>query len=184
MCATLPSSHRAGDSLSASYSLGDYPASAGWVLSFVLINASNKITLTCVASADAHALGVTAATSAAWVAGVYTYTAQVTKAPDRITLATGSLEILRDLAAETTFDTRSPARKALEAAEAALAVYGSKAYLQKIAIGDREQTFTSAGDFLAFISKLRTMVAAEDNATRLAQGLGSRNKLLVRFTRR
>lgn len=184
MSASLPSSLRAGDTLSGTFDLSDYPASASWVLSFTLINASAKQTITCTASGDLHVLSVPAATTAGWAAGLYTYTAHVTKSPLRYTVGSGQIQVLPDLSAATTYDGRTPARRALEAAEAALATYGSKAYTTKIAIGDREQTFASPGDFLAFMSRLRQQVRAEEDAERAAAGLGKRNRIMVRFNGR
>ena len=86
-----------------------------------------------------------------------------------------------NLAAASTSDTRSTARQALDAVNAALAAYGAKAYLADISIAGRRQTFRSPAEFLAFRSKLKAEVAAEDNAERIANGLAPRNKLLVRF---
>lgn len=183
MSVTLPTSHRAGDTLSGTFDLSDYPANDGWVLTFTLSRAAGKITATCGASGATHVLAVTAATTAAWAADSYAWTAHAFKSPARYTVASGLIQILPDLAgAAGGVDTRSSARQALAAAEAALVTYGARAYLQEIQIGDRRQRFTSPGDFLAFVDRLRHQVAAEDRADRLAQGQNPRNKLLVRFT--
>ena len=185
MALDIPLFHRAGDALSLTWSISDYPATAGWVARLTLINSGARYQASAVASGADHLLTVTSATTAAWAAGTYTAQVDVTLAAVRHTVASGTLQVLPDLAAASAgYDTRSPARQALEAAEVALATHGARAYLQSIEMGDRKQTFTSPGEFLGFISRLRSQVQAEDNAERMRQGLQPRNKLLVRFTGR
>jgi hypothetical protein len=181
---TEPSRVTAGDTVAWLKSLAEYPASASWVLSYTLINSTAKITITATASGVNHAVSVPAATTAAWGAGTYTWMAVVTKAAERYTVGQGSLVIAPNLAAQTTFDTRSSAKKALEAVNALLESYGSKAYLQGYEINGRRQQFQSPGDFLAFRDKLKAEVAREDNAARLAAGLSGKNQLFVRFNSR
>ena len=183
MSATIPSTLRAGDTLSATWSDPDHPATAGWVLRLTLINSAARYQANAAASGADHVLTVPAGTTTAWAPGTYTWAVDATLAGARATVASGTVQVLPDLAAATTYDTRSPYRKALEAAEAALATHGARAYLQAIEMGERKQTFTSPGDFLAFISRLRLEVRREDDADRLRQGLHPRNKLLVRFAR-
>lgn len=182
---TLPATHRAGDTLADTFSMAEYPASAGWVLTFTLSRAAGKITITCSASGDLHVLSVAASTTAGWAAANYTWVAHMALSGVRATVANGSTQVLADLAgASGGVDSRTAARQALEAAEAALVTYGSRAYLQEITVGDRRQKFNTPGDFLAFVDSLRAQVKAEERAERLAQGLAPRNRLLVRFTGR
>lgn len=181
---TVPSSIRAGDTLTAAWVTSDYPATAGWVLRLTLINSAQRYQANAAANGADHALTVTAAVTAGWVPGTYSWTIDATLASARSTLASGTTQVLPDLAAATTYDTRSNYRKALEAAEAALATQGARAYLTSIEINGRKQSFTSPGDFLAFVSQLRAEVAREDTADRLAQGLAPRTRLLVRFSGR
>lgn len=181
--ATIPATLRAGDTLAATWSLADYPATAGWVARVTLISAAQRYQATASASGADHALAVAASVTASWAPAAYSWTIDVTKAAERYTVATGRVEVLPDLAASTTYDTRSPARRALEAAEAALATYGAQAYLKVQQFGDRRQELATPGDFLAFISRLRAEVQREENAERLRQGLRPRNRLLVRVKR-
>lgn len=181
---TEPGQVTAGDTVTWAKTLTDYPASAGWALAYTLINASAKISIATTASGDDHLATVAASTTAGWTAGTYTWVATVTKAAERYTLGQGSITVHPNLAAATTFDTRSTAKKALEAVNTLLENYGNKAYLQSYEIAGRKQAFTSPGDFLAFRSKLIAEVAREDNAARLAAGLSPRNQLQVRFNSR
>ena len=73
MTATLePSRVTAGDTITWLRSLADYPASAGWVLSYTLINSAAKISITATASGADHLVTVAAATSAAYTPATYT----------------------------------------------------------------------------------------------------------------
>lgn len=185
MTATTEPSHvTAGDTITWTKALSDYPASAGWVLAYTLINSAAKITITATASGDDHLASVAAATSATWAAATYTWHAAVTKAAERYTVGTGQIVVAPNLAAASTFDTRTSARIALDAVNTALQTYGAKAYMQAFEIAGRRQQFHTPGEFLAFRSKLQAEVAREDNATRLAAGLASKNQLQVRFNSR
>lgn len=185
---TLPTTLRAGDTYSELIALPEHPATASWVLKARFTprsGLSSPIDITASAEGADHRLAATAATSATWAAGAYAAAQWVEKAGEVFTVASGLLTILPNLrTAAAGLDTRSPARQALDAAEAALATYGATAYLQGLDIGDRSKKFHSPGEFIAFISQLRAQVAREDKADRLAQGLAPRNKLLVRFTGR
>lgn len=181
---TEPSRITAGDTVSWLKCLSDYPATSAWVLSYTLINSATKITFTASASGADHLVSIAAATTAGWAAGSYTWVAVATKAAERYTVGQGSITIAPNLAAATTFDTRSTAKKALEAVNLALESYGAKAYLQSYEIAGRKQQFNSPGDFLAFRSKLIAEVAREDNAARIAAGLAPRNQIAVRFNLR
>jgi hypothetical protein len=181
---TEPTRVTAGDTIAWTKSFSDYPASAAWVLSYTLINSAAKITITATASGADHLVSVLAATSAGYTPATYTWHAVVTKAAERYTVGTGQIVVAPNLAAASTYDTRTSARKALEAVNTALETYGAKAYMQSFEIAGRKQQFVSPGDFLAFRSKLMAEVAREDNATRLAAGLAPKNQLQVRFTSR
>lgn len=181
---TEPGRVTAGDTITWLKSLSDYRANDSWVLSYTLINSAAKITITATTSGADHLVSIAAATSAGWAAGTYTWLAVVTKAAERHTVGQGAIIIAPNLAAATTYDTRSSAKKALEAVNALLETYGSKAYMQSYEISGRKQHFQTPGDFLAFRSKLIAEVAREDNLARLAAGLAPRNQLQVRFNSR
>lgn len=115
-----PTSIIAGDSIAWKKTLADYPASAGWVLAYALRGAT-KIDFNAVASGDDYLVNVLAATSAAWIAGFYTWTSYVTKAGQRYTVEQGAVEIHADpvgLAAGV--DQRPHCRRVLDAIEALL----------------------------------------------------------------
>ena len=66
---TEPATLIAGDTARWIKSLPEYLASAGWALTYTLINATNKITFSAAASGDDHLVNVAAATTGSWAAG-------------------------------------------------------------------------------------------------------------------
>lgn len=180
--ATEPVEVTAGDTVQWTRSLADYPANEGWTLTYTLINATTKISITASASGEDHAVSVAAATTATWAAGTYAWQAYVTYGgAERHTVGTGTIVIRPNLAGATTLDNRSAARKALDAMDAALEAHGARAHLEAFTIGDRQQKFRSMADFIAARSRLQAEVAREENLQRLRAGLSPRNQLLVRF---
>lgn len=181
---TEPLRVHAGDSLTWRRDdlTADYPATAGWALSYTLVNASQALSVDATADGAAFLVSVSAATTATWPPGDYTWAAAVTNGSQRTTIGQGRLTVLPNVAgAQGGLDVRSPARQALDAVNAALATYGAKAYLQEIQTGDRRQKFATAADFMAFRSRLVREVAQEEVAAGLRPS-GS-NRLLVRFRR-
>jgi hypothetical protein len=180
---TEPAFLQAGDTLTWQRSLPDYPASASWVLTYRLINAAGKIDITAAASGDDHLVTVAAATSAAYAAGDYEWTAYVTKATERYTIGSGRVTIRPDLAAKAAgFEARSVARKALADLRAALSAWlTSNGAIQEYEIAGRRMKFAGADDIRKRISIAEREVAREDAADRIAAGLDAGRRVLVRF---
>lgn len=177
-----PASVVAGDTVAWTKALADYPASAGWVLKYRLINAAGKIDITASASGADHAVAVSATTSATWPSGDYTWQGYVEKAAERYTVGSGQITVKPDLAAQAAgFDTRSSAKKALDLLDAAMVSHGATAWAQEYEIAGRRMKFKSVGDFLAWRDRLRADVAREEAADRIAAGQGGGTKLYVRF---
>ena len=61
----------AGDTLSWQRSLGNYPASQGWQLTYELRGNGQAIEFLSTANGDTHVILVTAATTATWIPGAY-----------------------------------------------------------------------------------------------------------------
>lgn len=173
----------AGDTVTWQKSLADYPASAGWVLNYRLINAAGKIDIEAAASGDDFLITVPAATSAAYAAGTYSWQAFVDGvASQRFTVGGGTLVVKPDLAAQAVgYDTRSTAKKTLDLIDAAMLAHGASAWTQEYEIAGRRMKFKSVGDFLALRDRLKREVANETRAERLAAGLGGKSKIYVRF---
>lgn len=180
---TEPAFLQAGDTLTWQRSLPDYPASASWLLSYRLINADGKIDIASAASGDDHLVTVAASTSATYAAGDYEWTAYVTKATERYTVGSGRLTIRPDLAAKAGgFEARSAMRKARDDLRTALATWvTSNGHIQEYEIAGRRMKFSSAADIQQRINLVERELAREDAAARLAAGLDSGRRVLVRF---
>jgi hypothetical protein len=177
---TEPAQLRAGDLATWTKSLADYPASAGWVLSYALVKSGTRITFSASASGDDHLVAVPAATTASWAAGTYTWAARVTKTTEIYTVATGTFDILPDIAAAVSgLDARSHAVKTLEALETWLESHDPA--VAEYEIAGRRMKYIPVGELLKLRDAYRREVSVENTATRLAAGLPARNKLQVRL---
>lgn len=177
---TEPNIVTAGDTISWQISLPDYPASAGWVLSYAMIGPAGVITISSSASADDHLVSVSATNSAAWAAGNYTWNSYATKSAERYTVSSGRLTVQPNLATATAAQGKSSFRKQLEAVQAVLE--GRATFSQRsLQIGDKRIDRHSVIELMQVQNDLLNKVAYEESAARLAAGLPNRNNVLVRF---
>ncbi len=138
-----------------------YPASDGWVLSYVLISGTEKITFSALDNGDKFQVLVPAATTASYVDGKYGWAAFVLKDGDRFGVGSGNMEVLPDLVAATNADTRSHASKTLEAIEAVIQKRASKDQ-NSYEIDGRKLERMSLPDLLTFRKTYRREVYLED----------------------
>lgn len=183
---TAPSEIRAGDTITWRISLPDYRASAGWTLKYRLISSAGKFDITSAASGDDHLVTIAAAVSATYAAGTYQLIAYVEGGTsERYTLSTTTITVLPDLAAATVAtDTRSHARKALDAIEAVLegrAARSDEEYTIDVGGSRRSVKSLPVADLLRLRSYYKNEVRSEEEAEALAQGLGTGRKVWVRF---
>lgn len=179
-----PSELRAGDTWEwRREDLSDYPAPT-WTLSYYFRNAAAKFDITATADGTAFAVSVAKATSAGKTVGWYDWIAVVDDGTSRYQVDSGRLEVLPNLATDAVYDARSFARKMLDYIEAALLSRASSDQLDLInaQLEARSITRDKAG-MIVLRSQFKREVAAEDNANRIANGLGNKNRLLVRFAR-
>jgi len=179
---TEPGVFTAGDTLTWSKSLADYPAS-GWVLHYRLINAAGKIDITASASGNDHLVNVAAATTAAYAAGTYTWQAYVTQGAERHTVGTGAMVIRPDLAAQAGgFEGRSTWQKTLDDLRAALAAWlTSSGQVAEYEIAGRRMKFASAADIRQRIAIAERELARESQADLAAAGKALGRQVYVRF---
>lgn len=179
---TIPTSEparvNAGNTAKWLKSLPEYPASAGWVLSYELVNAAQRITFSSSPSADDHLVNVTAAATGAWVAGSYDWRALATLGSEIYTVASGRMEIAP--AFGVVVDARSQARRTLEAIEATLEGRASSATAE-YQIAGRALKYIPIPELLTLRDRYRRDVKAEDDAAAVASGLGARGRIYVRF---
>lgn len=178
---TEPTTLRAGDSASWVRSVPGFPASDGWVLAYRLLTTAGKLDIATTATGDDFAVSVAAASTAALPAGQATLVGAVTKADERITVYSAKVGILPNLAAAETYDGRSWAQRALEAARAALLSYAEegKGHVASYSIAGRSMTFRSTDDILKLITKLESDVAKENTIGAILAG-GTPGRILTR----
>ena len=178
----------AGDTLTHTVTLTDYPASQGWVLSYRLVprGAGTAYTFDAAASGDDHLVTVAAATTATWVAGEYTVAAWVTgTGSERFSIAseTGQATLYANPATIATgTDTRTQAEVALADARAAFAAWSpaTKSYT----IAGRQMQFNTPAEIIAVVNHWAGEVKREKRAADLAAGLGNTSgKVYVRMAR-
>ncbi len=184
MAATIPTDEptrlRAGDTWKWTRTLADYPAGT-WVLKYRFKNAAGGFEIVASASGTDHAVTVAAATTGAYVAGSYQWMAWVESGSEKFTIDTGSAEVEADYrsgTATTALDDRSHARKMVDQIETWLEAHPGGEVEYEIA--GRRMKYDKAG-LIKLLDRYKSEVAKEDDAARLAAGLPSRRKLLVRF---
>lgn len=174
-----PTSVIAGDTVRWRRVLADYPASQGWTLAYALLNSAGKVTFIAAADGDAHSVNVPAATTANWMPGDYAWRAQVSKAGDVFTVGEGRMTIRPSFSAAT-LETRSAARRALEAVQAYLADPNNLAASQYEIAGRSLRRHTLA-ELWAHRDRLSIEVRREEAAQRSAAGLPNSQRAYVRF---
>lgn len=181
-----PSIVVAGDTVKWTRSLGDYPASDGWTLSYRLINVAGHIDIVATASGADHLVNVPATTTDGWSPGTYAWAAYVEKAGERYTVDSGTITVKPDLPAQLAgLEARSNARVILEELEAAFKDYvvNGQGLVQRYTIGGREMWFRTSKDFVQQIEYWRKQVQDEASFDSVARGLGNPRRLFARFGR-
>lgn len=171
----------AGNSVTWKRTFDDYLASDSWVLTYALLHRTNtKITITSSADGDDHLVDEAAADTVDWTAGDYTWQAYVTKGADRFQVDSGTMTILPNLAAATNYDGRSHARITLDNIEAVIQERATKDQESYVILG-RSLSRTPMADLITLHSRYKRMVKAEEDAEKVANGIGTGKKVLTRF---
>lgn len=168
-----PTSFRAGDSAAWTATLQDYPASAGWTLSYRLLSqagVAQDIETTPVG--DDYHVSLTTADTAAWPAGNATLVKIVSKGSERITLGAPVVAILPNLATAPTYDGRTQNEKGLADAEAALAAYvaAGQMHVEGYEVAGRTMKFRTVQDIKDLIAHYRVAVMRDRTAQALLNG--------------
>ena len=174
---SIPASVRAGDTVTWSRALADYPATAGWAITTTLVRLGAKITIVSAADGDLHKSTVAAAITATWGAGNYAYHERVRNGSESYSVGSGLLDILPDYAGTSPggLDARSHAQRTLAALEA---------WIEARDIGVAE--YEIAGRRLKTIAipdllKLRDRYRQEVRAQSGSNGGGRSGRIYLRF---
>jgi hypothetical protein len=164
-----------GDTVKWTRSLADNPASAGWALSYELLNAQHRYQIAASADGDAHRVVIPASTTETYAPGAYDWRARVTNADEVYTVATGRLTVAPSFGAAA--DVRSHARRTLDAIEAVLEGRASSATAE-YEINGRRLKYIPLNELHAMRSKYQREVAAEEGKS---GSRGVSGRIMVRF---
>lgn len=165
---TEPRYLTAGDTWTWKITLSDYPAGDGWTLTYAVASSSALITITSSADGDDHLVEVAAATTADYSAGDYEWQSYATSGAERYSISQGKLTVRPNLAAASSgYDTRSAAKKALDAVEAYLTTGSPEA--ASIQVEGRALKYWPILDLHTLRGKLKAEVAGEQIAAKAAE---------------
>jgi hypothetical protein len=178
---TEPTSITAGDSAAWTRSLADYSASDGWTLSYAFIKVkvpAAPLLITATASGSDFLVSLTPADTQFWPDGEYNGQGYVTKAGERHTVWTGSLEVMPDYVTAGAVETRSVARRILDFIEASFEKIVQKQVVEATIEGVQLR-FRTLKELQEARDYWLDKVLAEDA---VATGGGPRRCILTRFT--
>lgn len=175
-----PAAITAGDTVAWRKTLADYPASASWVLTYALRNATDRIDITASASGADHQVSVAASVSRAWAPGRYDWAAYATKAGERYEVARGQITVRPNLQQATSIDGRSHAQRTLDAIEAVIEGRATKDQ-EEYTIGDRSLKRTPLADLVMLHKRYQRLVSNERDAAAIAAGRPNPSRFAVRF---
>ena len=173
-----PLQPRAGDTWMWTLALADFPATS-WELTYILVSATAKITITASADGENHAVDVAAATTAAYAAGRYDWTSYVSDGTDRHSVGAGSMEVLPDLAVASAYDGRSHARKMLEAIEAILEGRATNENIDLVSTSIQDQTVTRNPEELHRLRAYYAAIVAGEDAENSTGSAGNSRRGFV-----
>jgi hypothetical protein len=174
-----PISIRAGDTIQWTREdlTADYPASS-WTLTYTIINSAAKYTVTATADSEYFDVTIAKATSALYTPGIYTLTGRVSDATYAYTVYTGTLEILPDLTASTTYDTRSHARIMLDYIESTLEGKADDATLDILSKTFGDKNIARNPELLM---RWKTYYESIYSSEMIKEGTSKSNKIRVQF---
>lgn len=158
-----PKEITAGFQYSWTESLSDYPADNGWVLKYILLNASNKIEFESIPDNSSHLIELTPETTDEFIAGVYTLYKYVEHTDGRkFQITSFSYTINASPISATTLDTRTHARKMLEALEA-LELGRASVQQKAFSIAGRSIEYLTPEEIIKWKNHYQRVVFAEEN---------------------
>ena len=175
-----PSQITKGDSVSWKKSLSSYLPSDGWVLTYYFRGAEtlDKIAID---SNDEHLLQLTSSETTLLASGDYGWSAKVSNGSDVITIATGQITVLEDLASlPAGYDSRPYVKKVLDEIENLIAGKVTKD-ASSYSIQGRSLTRYSFEELDRLRDKYKNLWSQHLKKERRKQGKNSSRKIKVRF---
>lgn len=180
-----PQVFTAGDTFSFVRQVSDYPASAGWALSYVLRGPTTiKSNATTYATSD-YLISESAANTANWAPGLYSLQAFVTNSGGyRYSVPTWfpQITVKPNPAAyvEGTADNRTFAQRTLAAVETAIEGLSSKK-VATASVNGQSYSIQNLSQLVSLRQRMREEVRSEQDAINYAAGLGVSKNILVRY---
>lgn len=166
--AKVPAQLVAGDSWTWTREFTDYPASI-WSATVFFENSDSVFQIAGVASGDTHSFTIPALTTTGYRPGRYGWRLRVTDGTTTTTVENGITEVLVDPAKAGRYDTRSWARRTLEAVEAFLEGNASTAQAA-MSIQGRSISRWSLSELTKWREQLRAEVRTEESGSVLGRG--------------
>ena len=178
----IPTTFRKGDTVSWYHEDADFSPDDGWALSYSLLYAGGKVTVTGSDNGDGRWLCTLAAASNTIDAGAVVWVAHVSKDDDRYTVKDGRLTVTPDLAdsGTTEYDGRTHIQIVLAALEAALESRATSDQLE-MSIGDKSIKLMTLDQLIQAKLKYEELRAAEIRTENAKQGNVTGTKARVRF---
>lgn len=173
----VPAKLVAGDTWAWTRDLPEYPRPT-WTATYYFENKAKTFNVAGSGSGSVHSFSIAAATTVGFPAGRYFYRLRVSDGTTVQTIEEGFSEVAFDPAAPGTRDTRTWARRTLEALEATIEGRATSDQLS-MSIAGRSLSRLQPAELMDWRDRLREEVRAEDQAA--AAGLGRNIK--VRFGR-
>lgn len=177
-----PKELRAGDTWAwRREDLSDFPAPT-WTLTYQLKREALGGNASIVASASGvnHAVSVAKAVTAAYASGSWQWQAYADDGTSRYMVDSGTINVLPDFAVAGNLDNRSHVKKTLDAIEAVIEGRASSDQ-QQYSIEGRSLTRIPIEELLVFRDKYKREYNMEIQAEAFRNGLGGKNRIVVRF---
>jgi len=170
----------AGSSYSWTKSIPDYLPVDGWALSYAVHNGTNNYALVGADNGDgAYLVSLSAVDTGAYAAGEYYYQAFVSKGSERVDVGSGELTIKPDPLGGPV-DGRSLVKQTLDAINQTILGVSSKQN-ESYSVDGVSVTRMNKTDLLMAKKQYETWYRQEQDAERMAKGLGRRSKVRVRL---
>lgn len=170
-------------------SLGNQIAAPDWVLTYHF-NGPTRFSVVAEVDNDSWKLSLTSEQTAAMTPVLsvgtpanYYWQATATKDDQTITIGSGTLTVLQNLAtAPASYDGRTKAEKDLAAVQQAIEARISGGVVHEYVIGTRRLRNEPLSELLVLESRLKLIISKERQAQAIANGLGDPRNTFVRFS--
>ena len=180
---TIPGEIVAGDTVKWTKALADFPVSLGWTLTYrFAINDGSAMTFNVAATqygdSEDYLVSLPGSATSGKTAGTYAWAARVSDGSDSYTVEEGTIVLRAPLTAAT--DTRSAARKIVDAIDAALAG-STDVTIMETRIRDRMVKTYTTQELTHLRAHYKAILNSEADAEAIKRGRYTSRKVYTRF---